>query len=139
MVENTPGEIVEPSITSSFVVSGKSFDTDAFSKVVGLAPTRLWRQRLPHLKARADLPQMEWAYEIKQRPHTSLDAAVSEVLSPFISSAERIKSFVAAHQCSVDVVCLVYGDSNSVVLEVLADTVRKLALVGCGLSLALCV
>ena len=115
------------SISVTFGLSGSNFDPNSFTELVGIKPTKIWHQRHEHLKSRSDLPQLAWQYEIARQPYPSIDEATKQVLQPFLGKEEAINSFCHKNPCHAFVRCVIYGETQDVVLGLEPQTIVYLA------------
>ena len=53
-------------ITAHFFLAGRDLDTDEITKILGLTPSEVWRQKRAELKDRADLPTVCWKCGFKK-------------------------------------------------------------------------
>ena len=125
----------EPEITVNFGVAGRGFDTELATRTIGRTPTKVWRQKHEHLKARTDLSDTSWIVEIDWTEMDSVDDAVRRVLEEVWPYREGILTFVEEYEVSVSVTVFVRIWSNRPLYELLPDTMSKLVALNATFSL----
>jgi uncharacterized protein DUF4279 len=124
-----------PRISTHFYISGWDLDPDACTVEVGLEPSDVWRQKHDELRARADIPSVSWNIRRVRTDSYSVGESVDEILDLVWSSRERVKTFVNGKNVLVGVACSVTIQSDRPVYELSANTIRRLAELGCEFTL----
>jgi hypothetical protein len=96
------------SITTWFVIGGREMDLADCSRAVGLEPSKVWTQTRPELRGRPELNTEEWMIGCANRPLSSVDDAVTEVLKALWPARERIVAYARAHSLSCSIACRVH-------------------------------
>lgn len=120
-----------PTMSAHFFLSGRDFDVDEVTKVIGIAPTETWRQSRRELVARRDLPTQCWKFGYKNRPCESVDDIVSEVLGAIWPNRVRLLEYLenTPLDCGVECAVSIYGERP--IYELLSETVKKIADLDC--------
>src|SRR5277367_4731527 len=111
-------------ITTTISIAGRDFDPMAISRLTGLEPTEIWRQRLEVLKNNPNFPLTAWRYRLKKRPHWSIDSAIRDALAPFVDSRRDLVSFMRRQGCKLELSIVLYGDETVIVYGIEAETIR---------------
>ena len=122
------------SVTTCLSIGGQDFDPELLSRTLGVMPTSVWRPRAEAVRGNPNFNQVEWRYEIKNRPHWSLDDAIREILGIFADKREQIATFSERNKCSLHLRCLMHGDSTIIIYEIRRGTLELLAALGCSFS-----
>lgn len=127
-------ETPKGAVSSTFFISGRQFDPDSLSELIGIKPSEIWRQKNPTLMSRNDLPQVEWRYCLVRRAHWSLDSAIREMLNIFSPRSEQIGAFTRRYDCEAHLRLILHHDETVLVYEISADMIALLAALSCSLS-----
>jgi hypothetical protein len=121
------------SITVTLFIGGRDFDPEELTALSGLQPARVWRASG---KAKGDplFSQIAWRYELRRRPHWSVDDAVNEMLDLLNPRREQIIAFLRHHDCNVNLHCRIYGDETVLIYQVEFPTIERMAKFGCSFS-----
>jgi lambda repressor-like predicted transcriptional regulator len=116
-------------------LAGRDFDPDECTRAIGLEPTKIWRQRHEHLRARTDLDNVNWSVGIDQATSGAVSGAVNELLDRVWDHREAIVAHAAARGLRITLSCAVriHVDAPEYLLS--ADTIRRVAGLGAELVL----
>lgn len=99
-----------PGISVTFFVGGEKFDVSKFNNLVGITPTRIWEQKIDHLKKRTDLNNFSWSYEKQEIACWSIEEPIEQVIEIFWPHREKILMFCEENYLSISVTCSIYID-----------------------------
>jgi hypothetical protein len=119
-----------PEISVTLCVGGDEFDADGLTRILGIQPTKIWRQRpelSQHLKAHPDVPKFSWNYKLARQPSWVIEEITVRLLSTFHSKYELLRQFVHDHNLKVAVACYIRTNGHRPVLELSAETIKLLA------------
>lgn len=89
-----------PEVTASVCVGGQELDTDAFTSLVCVQPTKIWRQKHERIKiTHPYLNTIEWIYERSKQRKWNLGEAIDEVLSVFWGKRMRLSNSLRRMVC----------------------------------------
>lgn len=127
-----------PEVTATVCVGGQELDTDAFTSLVCVQPTKIWRQKHERIKVTHPYRnKIEWIYELSGQRHGSLGEAIDEVLSVFWGKKDVIKQFIKANGLSMHVDCRPFGDASVIEYVLRPEVLGKLAFFEATLSLGI--
>ena len=124
-----------PLLSTHFVISGRDFDPEKCSEILGLKPSAIWRQKLEHLKSRNDLANTEWQIGFDKRPRYSLDEVVSDVIELICSMRDRILEFLSGSNLKATLTCSVSIQADRPEYCLSQLTLEKLAELHCEFCL----
>jgi hypothetical protein len=130
-------DITSPTVICSFVISGRNFDPEGFSRLIEVQPTRIWRQQNPSLVNRAELPTIEWRFQIQYDSCNWLNHPIQDILNHFTLYQSELRSFVEQHNCASHLLVKVRGDLEGIDLSVEANTLEQLCKMGARLCFAI--
>ncbi len=111
-------------------LAGRDFDPDECTRVIGLAPTRIWRQRHEHLQARVDLDNVNWSVGTDEASHDVVSDAVDEVLDRVWSHREAIVRHAQQHGLRITLSCAVRIHTDAPEYSLAPRTIQRLAELG---------
>lgn len=126
-----------PKISVSLVVGGDDFDPETLSQRMDIAPTRVWSQKIQHLRERSDLPNCEWEYKLEKLETGSIDDAIRKVLDVFWEKKDSLRDFVADNKLSVAIVLYVFNEEMDPEYVISPNTMKRLAECGAELCMQL--
>ena len=126
-----------PRISVSLVVGGDDFDTAQLSHVLSINPTRVWSQKIPHLRERGDLPNCEWEYKIERAQHWSIDEAIQQVLDVVWTKRNALCQFAEENKLSTAIVCYVFNETTDPEYTITLSTLKRIVELGAEFSMQL--
>lgn len=125
-----------PEINAALVVAGTDFEPLAFSRATGLAPTTYTRRGEPRPSGRGSYPISTWAQEIVERGD-STDPVVVALLDAIWPARDAIASYLESNPGTAEICCTVTIHERSAALELLPETLSRLAELGLTYGLAI--
>jgi Domain of unknown function (DUF4279) len=127
-----------PIITTGLSIGGHDFNPDEITSLVGIEPTKIWRQRREWIKSTLpDINTIEWRYELKEQRKSSLGEAIEEILDVLWSKKDTISGFLLENRLKMHIDCRPFGDASVIVYIIQPEVMRKMAFFGASLSLAI--
>lgn len=124
-----------PLISTEFFVAGDSFDTEACTRLFGMNPTEVWRQKRQELVDRPDISNVAWLIRKSKRPLYSVDDAVNEVLDVVWPARQAIRDFADQNAVDIGINCNVTIYEDRPVYELSRQSINRLAQIGCSFGL----
>ncbi len=115
-----------PRISIALVVGGDDFNPELLSQAIGIDSTRVWLQKIPHLRERPDLPNCEWEYKLEKFECWSIDDAIRQMLNVFWSKKEILSSFVSGNNLSTAIVLYVFNKDADPEYVISLDTMKQI-------------
>ncbi len=100
-----------PEISVTFFIGGEKFEVSEFNDLIGVTPTKVWEQKIDHLKKRTDLDNFAWSYEKQKIACWSIEEPIEQVIKVFWPHREKILKFCEENCLSIDVTCSIYIDN----------------------------
>lgn len=133
--QEVSGSAGAPRITAIFSIAGRDFDTDECTSAIGLEPSEIWRQKIPELRQRMDLPNVNWSIRRESKTLYSVSDVVDQVIDAVWSHRDRIEDYVRGKPLEVVITCTVTMFHDRPVLDLSAATIRRMADMKCGFTL----
>ena len=124
-----------PRITAIFSIAGRDFDSGECTLAIGLEPSEIWRQKIPELRQRADLPNVNWNIIRESKDLHSINDVVHQVIDAVWSHRDRIEDYVRNKPLEVVIACTVTVFDERPELDLSAATIRRMADMKCGFCL----
>ncbi len=129
------GSADAPKITATFSIIGRDFDADECTSAIGLEPSEIWRQKIPELQHRIDLPNVNWNIIRESKTLYSVSDVVDQVIDAVWSQRDRIEDYVRGKPLEVWIGCTVTIFRDRPVYDLSAATIRRMADMKCGFML----
>lgn len=130
-----PDHAGAPRITAIFSIAGRDFDAGECTLAIGLKPSAIWHQKIPELRQRADLPNVNWNIIRESKNLYSVNDVVHQVIDAVWSHRDRIEDYVRDKSLDVVITCTVTVFDERPELDLSAPTIRRMADLKCSFSL----
>ena len=124
-----------PEISACFVIGGMDIDPDEVTAAVGLEPTKVWHAPEVTRRHAPDINTVEWQVALHHQRSYSTDEVVAAVLDTIWPQRDRIVAYLVRSGTNASMCCSVLIDEDRPVYELSAESVRRLAALGCEFGL----
>jgi lambda repressor-like predicted transcriptional regulator len=111
-------------------LAGRDFDPDDCTRAIGLEPTKIWKQRHEHLRARTDLDNVNWSVGIDEATSGLVSSTVDELLDRVWARRESIVAHAEARGLRVTLSCAVRIHTEAPEYLLSAATIGRVAKLG---------
>jgi hypothetical protein len=117
-----------PLVDSCLCIAGFDFDVEACTRAIGLAPTRVWRQKRDHIRtSHPDILTTNWLIETGKQPCYEISDSVQMVLNLVLPRRVEILNYCAANSLTVSFLTTVNIHENRPLYELRPEVLRELA------------
>ena len=108
------------------------FDTNDFTSLIKIQPTRTWRQKIPKLINKEGIPQVAWEYRFQYMHADWIEQGTDDILSLFHPLHGLIKQFIRQNKARSTVYLRIFisGREKTPLMQLTQKTMRRICELG---------